>query len=147
MSIISHIVKDEKIVQYLISAKWLPLKMLYINYHTPLSSYHKKILVTSLHISLHICEYKHSRERCGIWYAAVAMLLCIAWSIGTCKYMLFHLLIVIPSCFSELKLETCANLCKCTPIQDNCKILKIIMWWQGILHPLPTTRNLYGTYM
>ena len=39
---------------------------------------------------------------------------------------LFHLLRVIPTCFSELKLENCENLCECTPIEDNYKILKMI---------------------
>ena len=64
----------------------------------------------------------HMRERCEI-SAAVAMLLCIALDlIGR----LFHLLRVIPTCLSELKLENCGNLYERTPIQDNCKILKMI---------------------
>ena len=39
---------------------------------------------------------------------------------------LFHLLRVISTCFSELKLENCGKLCECKPIQDNCKILKMM---------------------
>ena len=74
--------KDGEIAKYWISAKRLPLKMFFINYHTPLSSWHKKLLVTSMHS----CDCKHSRERCGIWSVAVAMLLCIAlgeaWGYG-----------------------------------------------------------------
>ena len=44
----------------------------------------------------------------------------------TGTHRLFDLLTVICSCFSELKLEKCGNLCEGTPIQGNCKILKII---------------------
>ena len=33
---------------------------------------------------------------------------------------------VTPACFSELKFEKCGNRCECTPIQGNCKILKML---------------------
>ena len=44
--------------------------------------------------------------------------------IGT--HRLFDLVTVIPCSFSELKWETCGNLCECTPIQGNWKNLKLI---------------------
>ena len=57
--------------------------------------------------------YCDMRERCEIWSAAVATLLCIAWGlIGTRR--LFRLVRVVPACFSELKLENFGNFCEYT---------------------------------
>ena len=74
----------------------------------------------------------YMRERCEI-SAAVAMLLCIAWVfIG--PHRLFHLLRVVPVCFSEVKLEIVESSASVylfkifKIIVKFCKLL--IMWWQ-----------------
>ena len=89
-----------------------------------ISPWHK-ILVSSLHYSLHICEYTvvkcvtHGKLQwpCYALHRSMGLM-------RTCR--LFDLVIVIPSSLSELKLEKCRNLYECTYIQGNCKILKII---------------------
>ena len=146
LSINSHI-KVGEIAKYWIPAKWLPLKMLYINYDPALLGTRK---YWWLQCTFH-CTFVNTgteEKEFGIWSPAVAI--CYAQHgssmnamdlIGT--HRLFDLLTVIPSCFSELKLKKCGISVSVHLFKVTAKFWTLLIaWWQGILYPLPTSRNL-----